>query len=150
MEITQDQIVVEEVQRPRPRKPVDKELIYKLAAIHCTNKEIASVVGIHIDSLQRHYSDILIAGRESGKGKLRRRMWEEAMKGNVTMLIWLSKNYLGMTDSVVVSDEKRALPWSDDDDNKIAETTATNTDAVVVYTEVHTDLDDLKNELKGV
>ena len=143
-------IVVEEIERPPTRKPVDRELIYKLAAIHCTNKEIASVVGIHIDSLQRHYRDLLTAGRENGKSKLRRRMWEEAMRGNVTMMIWLSKNYLGMTDSVLVSDEKRPLPWSDDETKSPIVDGTTDNHEVMVYTEVHENLDQLKQDLKEI
>jgi hypothetical protein len=143
-------VIVEEVQRPPTRKPVDKDLIYKLAAIHCTNKEIASITGVHYDSLQRHYKDILVAGRENGKGKLRRKMWEEAMKGNVTMMIWLSKNYLGMTDHVMVSDDKKPLPWVDDDIKAAEEPADTSQDSVIIYTEVHEDLDTLQQDLKGV
>jgi len=145
------QISVEQVIRPPTRKPVDRDLIYKLAAIHCSNREIASITGIHIDSLQRHYKDILTSGRENGKGKLRRRMWEEAMKGNVTMMIWLSKNYLGMTDAVLVSEDKKPLPWSDDDNIKSDEPISpTDTDEVMVYTEIHEDLDQLADNLKGI
>lgn len=143
-------IVVEEVKRPPTRKPVDKDLIYKLAAIHCTNREIASITGIHIDSLSRHYKDILVAGRENGKGKLRRKMWEQALNGNTTMLIWLSKNHLGMTDSVLVSEDKKPLPWSDDDKPSDEPTSPTDTADVVVYTEVHEDLDQLAQDLKGI
>ena len=145
----EQEITVQEVDRPRARKPVDKDLIYKLATIHCTNKEIASIVGIHIDSLQRFYKDIIAAGRESGKGRLRRKMWEQALAGNVTMMIWLSKNHLGMTDNILVSEDKRPLPWTDSDDKETAvePTTATEV-AGVIYTEVHQDLDALHDELK--
>lgn len=141
-----------EANKPGPkRKPVDKEIIFKLAAIHCTNKEIASIVGIHIDSLQRFYKDIIQAGKESGKGRLRRKMWEQALSGNTTMMIWLSKNHLGMTDNVLVSEEKKPLPWSDDDDIKISAPTETPGEVHgVMYTEVHEDLDELKADLKGI
>ncbi|CAB4154557.1 hypothetical protein UFOVP642_13 [uncultured Caudovirales phage] len=143
-------IEVQEIARPKHRKPIDQELIYKLAAIHCSNKEIGSIVGIHIDSLQRYYGDVIRAGRDSGKGKLRRKMWEQALNGNPTMMIWLSKNHLGMTDAVLVSDDKKPLPWSDED-TKLAEPNATTlADTGVIYTEVHEDLDALKLELKGI
>jgi hypothetical protein len=144
-------IQVQEIARPKHRKPIDQELIYKLAAIHCSNKEIGSIVGIHIDSLQRYYGDVIRAGRDSGKGKLRRKMWEQALNGNPTMMIWLSKNHLGMTDAVLVSDDKKPLPWSDSDDNKMnADATASTESDTVIYTEVHEDLDALKDELKCI
>ena len=129
----------------------DRELIYKLAAIHCSNKEIASIVGLHIDSLQRAFKDILAAGRENGKGKLRRKMWEQALNGNTTMLIWLSKNHLGMTDNVLVSEEKKPLPWSDDEDIK-SERPNSPTDAAegMVFVETHDDLDRLAEDLKEI
>lgn len=128
----------------------DRELIYKLAAIHCSNREIASIVGLHIDSLQRSFKDLLAAGRENGKGKLRRKMWESALSGNVTMMIWLSKNHLGMTDNILVSEEKKPLPWSDDEDIKSVEpSTPTDTEAIV-FVDTHDDLDQLAQDLKGI
>ena len=41
------------------------------------------------------YRDIRLTAR---KMSLRRKMWEAAEAGNVTAMIWLSKNMLGMTD----------------------------------------------------
>ena len=128
----------------------DRELIYKLATIHCSNKEIASIVGLHIDSLQRAFKDILAAGRENGKGKLRRKMWEQALNGNTTMLIWLSKNHLGMTDNVLVSEEKKPLPWSDDDNTSEEPSSPTDAAEGVVFVETHDDLDRLHEDLKEI
>lgn len=128
----------------------DRELIYKLATIHCSNKEIASIVGLHIDSLQRAFKDILAAGRENGKGKLRRKMWEQALNGNTTMLIWLSKNHLGMTDNVLVSEEKKPLPWSDEDIQSEEPSSPTDAAEGVVFVETHDDLDRLHEDLKEI
>lgn len=146
---------MEQVEQPvarsagRPVKPVDQDLIYKLAMIHCSNPEIASIVGISLDTLQRRYSDVIQAGKESGKQKLRRKMWQSALAGNVTMMIWLSKNILGYTDNVLVSEEKKPLPWSDDDDEKIAEPIATtDSSEEEVRGPVREDLDELKRDLE--
>lgn len=128
----------------------DRELIYKLAAIHCSNREIASIVGLHIDSLQRSFKDLLAAGRENGKGKLRRKMWESALSGNVTMMIWLSKNHLGMTDNILVSEEKKPLPWSDDEDIKSVEPSTPTDTEDIVFVDTHDDLDQLAQDLKGI
>lgn len=135
----------------RPRKPVDKDLIYKLAAIHCSNPEISSIVGISVDTLQRKYNDIIHAGKDSGKQKLRRKMWESAMNGNVTMMIWLSKNILGYTDSVLVSEEKKPLPWSDEDTTTVEPITAPDAEEGEDITGVvREDLDQLKEDLSRV
>lgn len=84
----------------RPPKPVDENLLRKLAAIHCNQDEMASVLGISVDTLHRRFADQIKDARNEGKMSLRRKMWEMALGGNVTILIWLSKNELGMTDKV--------------------------------------------------
>mgnify|MGYP003509719092 CR=1 FL=1 len=82
-------------------KNLDLDLIEKLASIHCTNTEIASTIGCDSSLLSKpKYSEIITKGRERGKISLRRKMMETAMNGNVTMMIWLSKQYLGMTEKV--------------------------------------------------
>jgi hypothetical protein len=83
----------------RPLKEIDSELVKKLAGIHCTKKEIASIVGCHIDTLYtERFTEVLQKGQDEGKMSLKRKMFEVAMQGNCTMLIWLSKQHLGMVD----------------------------------------------------
>lgn len=84
----------------RPPKPVDENLLRKLAAIHCNQEEMASCLGVSVDTLQRRFAAQIKTARDEGKMSLRRKMWELALNGNVTILIWLSKNELGMTDKV--------------------------------------------------
>ena len=85
----------------RPFKGIDLELVEKLASIHCTNKEIAAVVDCDPSLLsKKRYSEIIEKGKERGKIGLRRKMFETAMNGNVTLMIWLSKQYLGFTEKV--------------------------------------------------
>lgn len=84
----------------RPPKPVDENLLRKLAAIHCNQEEMASVLNISVDTLHRRFAEQIKNARNEGKMSLRRKMWELALSGNVTILIWLSKNELGMTDKV--------------------------------------------------
>lgn len=83
-------------------KHIDLGLIEKLAAIHCTNTEIASTVGCDSSLLSKpKYSEIITKGKERGKMSLRRKMWDTAMNGNVTMQIFLSKQMLGYADKQV-------------------------------------------------
>ncbi len=99
-----------------PRKPIDLELVYNLAKLHCTNREIASLSGVSVDTLQRQYHDVLDKGRDDGKMTLRRSMWDLALNHkNPTMMIWLSKQHLGFSDNPISNDDKKPLPWTDDD-----------------------------------
>jgi hypothetical protein len=82
----------------RPRLELDEDQIEKLAAIMCTMEEIASVVECSVDTLERRYAEVIKRGRERGKMSLKRKQYETAMKGNVSMLIWLGKQHLGQRD----------------------------------------------------
>lgn len=80
----------------RPEKDIDPEQVKRLASIQCTMTEMAAVLRCSVDTLENKFSDIIKEGQASGKMSLRRMMWAKANEGNVTMMIWLSKNALGM------------------------------------------------------
>ena len=82
----------------RPLKKIDAKLVFDLAMIHCTKQEIATIVGCHVDTLYERFSDVLHRGDQEGNRSLKRKMYEVAMKGNVSMLIWLAKQRLGHKD----------------------------------------------------
>ena len=82
----------------RPKKAIDVRQVVKLAELHCNDREIAAVVGVSEDTLHRRFAEEIDKARARCKTSLRRVMWRTAMKGNVTMLIWLGKQYLGQTD----------------------------------------------------
>lgn len=96
----------------RPKKQVDEALLEKLASIQCTNEELANMVGVSIDTLLRRYATLIKKARDNGKKSLRRMQWEAAQKGNVTMLIWLGKQYLGQKDQIDFS-ESDGFEFSD-------------------------------------
>lgn len=73
-------------------------MVIKMAANHFTKQEMASHFGCHVDTLYARYSEELRIGDDEGKMSLKRKMHEIAMKGNVAMLIWLSKQRLGYVD----------------------------------------------------
>jgi hypothetical protein len=99
----------------RPKLEIDPELVYKLAVIHCSPKEIAQIVGCSADTIRGRFSDILAKGRAEGKQSLRRKQMEVAMSGNTSMLIWLGKNILGQSDTPISEEDlSKILPWSDD------------------------------------
>lgn len=84
----------------RPRKQIDREAIRKLAALHCTLEEIAAFVGCSTDTIQRNYAAEVDKGRQEGKKQLRDWQIAAARKGNVAMLIFLGKQYLGQSDKI--------------------------------------------------
>lgn len=107
--------------RGRPQKEIDVEKLRSLAAIHCTDEEIASVLQISVDTLARRKKDdpvvleALEGGRNQGKASLRRLQWEAAKKGNPAILIFLGKNILKQRDKFEDDDTSgnEPLPWVD-------------------------------------
>jgi len=105
-----------------PRGSLPKQLrltdeqIQQLAEIGCTTEEIATVAGCSRDTLERRYKDVLQAGRANQKIRLRRSMMNEAMAGNTAILIWLSKQMLGMrehTDHTVHAEARIVIDIGD-------------------------------------
>lgn len=91
----------------RPRKEIDKDTFEKLCGIMCTLDEIAAFFDCSDDTIRRfckreYKKDFDTISKEKqnfGKISLRRSQFQLAKK-NVAMNIFLSKNYLGMSDTV--------------------------------------------------
>jgi hypothetical protein len=49
------------------------------------------------------------------KTQLRHAMFKNALGGNAALQIFLAKNMLGMSDTPMNSDDRRPLPWSDEE-----------------------------------
>ena len=88
----------------RPQAEIDLEQVERLAAIDCTEPEIAAVLGIDYATWKRHKKrnpdivETVERGKENGKASLRRLQWKTASEGNPTMQIWLGKQRLGQQD----------------------------------------------------
>lgn len=88
----------------RPKKQFDLKDLEKLALMQCTLPEVAAFFGCKRETIENRmksdeeFSDIYKKGQETGKMSLRRKMYTMALDGNVTMAIWLSKQYLGFAD----------------------------------------------------
>lgn len=89
----------------RPKKEIDIELVKNLASIFCTVEEIAAMVGVSKDTLERRYAAIIKEGKERGKASLRRLQWKIAQGGNASMAIFLGKQYLGQADKLDFTEE---------------------------------------------
>jgi hypothetical protein len=90
----------------RPRKEIAQHTFEGLCEIQCTLEEIAGVLRVSEDTVERWcertyelgFADTYKKFSATGKTSLRRQQFELAKKGNATMLIWLGKQYLGQMD----------------------------------------------------
>lgn len=93
----------------RPKKVIDYEMVERLSHIHCTQEEIADILGVSTKTLQRdpQFSLIYKKGLNLGRMSLRRKQFEAANKGNITMLIWLGKQLLNQKDDAEMNQIKK-------------------------------------------
>ena len=98
----------------RPKKNLSKEdwaSVDYMCSIHCTGEEIAGVLRMDYDTLNRNckeFKDMSISEyikehQNNGKMSLRRAQWKAAEGGNVSMLIWLGKQWLGQKEQTEIS-----------------------------------------------
>ena len=139
---------MESVKKPRPKPPIQKKReprpkticahtpnnlldpnkILDLAMIQCTYSEIAACMHCSVDTLSRHFADVIAEGHEKGKQSLRRAQYKKAMEGNPQMLIWCGKHTLKQREVIEVSQHKADVQqllglWKDKDLNTDAEIT---------------------------
>lgn len=94
----------------RPRIEIDQEQFEKLCSLQCTKEEIAGFFKCSEDTIEkwchRTYHDcftvVFRQKRQIGKVSLRRSQWKMA-EHNVTMAIWLGKQYLGQAEKQEVA-----------------------------------------------
>lgn len=77
-----------------------------MALIHCTQKEMAGVMHVDEDTLNRlikvrykcSFSEFYEKYSANGNMSLRRAQFKSAENGNATMQIWLGRQWLGQTE----------------------------------------------------
>ena len=87
----------------RKKVAINIEDVEKLAALQCTDVEIASFLGVSVRTFERRKSQPVFAeaverGKARGRVSLRRNLWTLANKGNPAANIFLAKNLLGYKD----------------------------------------------------
>ena len=106
----------------RNKVVVPPEEVEDLAALGCTDRDIANWFGVDENTLRYSFSDYLLKGRENLKISLRRAMLKNACVNlNAAVQIFLAKNMLGMSDNGMVNDGSKVLPFTDDEDDKPTE-----------------------------
>lgn len=92
----------------RPLTEIDWEQVEEMCFIQCTGEEMAAILKISFDTLERAiqrehkmgFAEYYKIHASGGKKSLRRVQFDKAMDGNVPMLIWLGKQMLGQTEKV--------------------------------------------------
>lgn len=104
------------------RKVLDYKTIDKLCEMQCTGEEIAGVLGIDYDTLNRRlkqdtgkkFTEYYKVKSAAGKASLRRRQYAMSAD-NPTMAIWLGKQWLGQKDKQEIIHDVTAKKMSDDE-----------------------------------
>ena len=91
----------------RPKIAIDMVKVEKLASIGCTQQEIASELGVTVETMaaRKGFSAIYKRGMDKGRMSLRHKQFNLAMAGDRTMLVWLGKQLLGQTDKREIKSE---------------------------------------------
>lgn len=104
---------------PKP-KEIDWTEFDKLCQLQCSLREIASWFDCSEDTIENRvkqvhsmkFSEYYEQKRGRGKIALRRKQYDVAMNGNVAMLIWLGKQYLGQAERQAVDITTKGAPVS--------------------------------------
>ena len=94
----------------RPAKEISQKTFENLCYCQCSREIMCIVLDVTEKTLDKwckstygkSFSLVFAEKREGGKQGLRAKMYQTAMSGNVTMMIYLSKNWLGMTDKLAM------------------------------------------------
>ena len=95
----------------RPRIKIDEQQFKNLCNMQCTLVEIAGFFNCSEDTIERWckrelkmgFADAFKRYSMNGRISLRREQFRVAQNGNVSMLIWLGKQYLGQKEQAEVS-----------------------------------------------
>jgi hypothetical protein len=75
--------------------PIDAKAVEGMAFVGTTNQEIADFLETTPALIERRFMPLLRKSRASMRVRLRRAQFEGAKKGNVALLLWLGKQWLG-------------------------------------------------------
>jgi DNA-binding CsgD family transcriptional regulator len=114
-ELIKVEVMGYEVGRGKTKRIVFDNDVFKLAAMGCTDREIANWFDMSESTLRYNFSSILEKARVDLKQSLRQAQLKLALSGNAVMLIWLGKNILGQSDTPNSNDNNQILPYTDDD-----------------------------------
>ena len=101
--------------KPKKIDSMDLDLVWKLATMHCSYKEIALITNVSEPVIRRHLTEFIEKARSIGAKNLRKAQWDKALEGDVKMQVFLGKNYLGQRDQPEDTETNTPLPWNDEE-----------------------------------
>jgi len=87
----------------RPLKHIDPKKVARLAGIGCPPNEIAAVLDCEEKLIIRRFSDVVQRAADAGKKRVRSRLFQMAVNGNLGACIFLCKAWMGMRETDPVS-----------------------------------------------
>jgi hypothetical protein len=86
----------------------------KLAALQCSDEEIAGWFGVSTRTIERRrkspvFVETICRGKARGRISLRRAQLKILEQGNATMGIWLGKQYLGQSDQIDINTNNQVM-----------------------------------------
>lgn len=105
------------VGRGDTKQIIPVEEVRKLAALHCSYKDMAEYWNVHESTFRDHFRSEVERSRQKLKHRLLESMIENAItRMHPTMQIWLSRNWLGMGENSEATQGDQPLPWITEDD----------------------------------
>lgn len=102
------------VGRGENKTVIPEEEFYQMACLFSTWKDFSDYYGVPETTLRNNFRDLFTKARQVTKRKLRSKMLETALNGDRVMMIWLSKQWLGMAETPIETQGEQVLPWNDE------------------------------------
>ena len=96
----------------RAKTVIPEDEFYQMACLFSSLKDFSEYYGVPESTLRDNFRDLYIKARQTTKRKLRSKMLETALNGDRVMMIWLSKQWLDMTDTPEKGSGSDVLPWN--------------------------------------
>lgn len=101
----------------RPEKTINWDLVEEKMQAGCSAKEIYGELHISDETFYNRFkseygesfSDYLDKFHSVGKGNIRHMQYTKAKEGNIPMLIWLGKTWLGQKEAEIALSEKQLI-----------------------------------------
>lgn len=103
----------------RNKVVIPEDEFYQMACLFSTWKDFSDYYGVPQQTLRDNFRDLYTKARQVTKRKLRSKMLETALNGDRVMMIWLSKQWLQMSDSPIETEGEQVLPWNDDPKDEV-------------------------------
>lgn len=105
----------------RDKIVIPEDEFYQMACLFSTWKDFSEYYGVAETTLRNNFADLYTKARQTTKRKLRQKMLETALNGDRVMMIWLSKQWLNMSETPTEKSSSDVLPWNEEENNEMEE-----------------------------